>query len=339
MYTLIRRFLFLLPAEFSHHLGLKGLKFLYWLGLTRLLAPRVMGKTIDAFGLQFKNPVGLAAGLDKNGDYIDALGSLGFGFIEVGTVTPEAQPGNAKPRLFRLSKDQALINRMGFNNKGVKHMVKRLKNRRFRGIVGVNIGKNFSTPITQAHNDYLFCLREIYPYADYIAVNLSSPNTPGLRSLQFGEGLNSLLSALKTEQNILSEQHKKYVPLLLKIAPDLDVKECQDIALSLLMHNIDGVIATNTTISRAGLHESVEANESGGLSGAPLAAKSTSIVRLLRQSLQSTMPIVGVGGITDHASAQEKYKAGASLLQLYTGFIYHGPSLIEEILAVGDEQG
>ncbi len=338
MYTLIRRFLFLLPAEFSHHLGLKGLKLLYWFGLTSLFAPPATNKTVEAFGLQFKNPLGLAAGLDKNGDYIDALGSLGFGFIEVGTVTPVAQAGNAKPRLFRLSKDQALINRMGFNNKGVKHMIKRLKKRRFKGIVGVNIGKNFCTPLTQANDDYLFCLRELYPFADYIVVNLSSPNTPGLRNLQFGEGLNSLLSALKAEQAILFEQHKKYVPILLKIAPDLNFKECQDISLALLMNNMDGVIATNTTISRAGLHESIMANESGGLSGAPLAAKSTSIVRLLKQNLQNTMPIIGVGGITDYASAQEKFRAGASLLQLYTGFIYRGPKLIEEVLAGGDGQ-
>lgn len=338
LYTLIRRFLFLLPAEFSHYFGLKGLKVLYWFGLTGLLAPRLKSQPVEAFGLQFENSVGLAAGLDKNADYIDALGSLGFGFIEVGTVTPVAQPGNAKPRLFRLSADQALINRMGFNNKGVNHMIKRLKHRRFRGIVGVNIGKNFSTPIEQAEADYLFCLRALYSYADYIVVNLSSPNTPGLRALQFGEGLNSLLSTLKAEQAALSKQHEKYVPLLLKIAPDLNHKECQDIALALLTHNMDGVIATNTTISRTGLHESAMVNETGGLSGAPLAVKSTSIVKILKQNLQDAMPIIGVGGITDQASAQEKYDAGASLLQLYTGFIYQGPKLIEAALKFGEKE-
>jgi dihydroorotate dehydrogenase len=339
LYTLIRRFLFLLPAEFYHHFGLKGLKVLYWLGLTNLLAIHPKSRNVDAFGLHFKNPVGLAAGLDKNGDYIDALGSLGFGFIEVGTVTPLAQPGNTKPRLFRLSKDQALINRMGFNNKGVEHMIGRLKKRRFKGIVGVNIGKNISTPLKKAHEDYLFCLRELYAYADYIVVNLSSPNTPGLRALQFGEGLNSLLSTLKSEQTVLSEQHDRYVPLLLKIAPDLNEKECQDIALSLLMHKIDGVIATNSTISRVELQDSSLANESGGLSGAPLASKSTDIVKILKQNLQNTIPIVGVGGVMNQASAQEKYDAGASLLQLYTGFIYHGPNLIGEVLKAGVKQG
>lgn len=335
MYTLIRRFLFLFPAEFSHHLGLAGLKLLYRLGLTRFFSPSVPSNTIDAFGLQFKNPIGIAAGLDKNGDYIDALGSLGFGFIEVGTVTPLAQPGNPKPRLFRLSKDRALINRMGFNNKGVRHMVKRLKSRRFSGIVGVNIGKNFSTPLEQAHEDYLFCLRELYAYADYIVVNLSSPNTPGLRALQFGEGLKSLLSVIKAEQALLAGRHQKYVPLLLKIAPDLNEKECKDIALALLMHGIDGVIATNTTISRTDLRESESSNETGGLSGAPLASRSTSIIKILNQHLQNTIPIIGVGGIMDTLSAQDKFKAGASLLQIYTGFIYHGPKLIEEALKAG----
>ena len=332
LYTLIRRILFLFPAEFSHNFGLRGLKLLYWLGLVSLFAPKEKNKSIEAFGLQFKNTVGLAAGLDKSGDYIDALGALGFGFIEVGTVTPLAQAGNPKPRLFRLSKDQALINRMGFNNKGVGHMKKRLQNRRFKGIVGVNIGKNFSTPIERAYEDYLFCLRELYAYADYIVVNLSSPNTPGLRALQFGEELNDLLSRLKAEQSVLSEKHGRYVPMLLKIAPDLSVKECEDIAQVLLENNMDGVIATNTTISRDGLYESTLTNEAGGLSGKPLANQSVSIVKILRKYLQGTIPIIGVGGITDQASAEAKIKAGASLLQIYTGFIYHGPNLISEAL-------
>ncbi|MBN4053287.1 quinone-dependent dihydroorotate dehydrogenase [Haliea sp. AH-315-K21] len=338
MYTLIRRVLFLFPAEFSHNLGLRGLQLLYWLGLASLVAYRGKNKPLEVFGLSFKNPVGLAAGLDKNGDYIDALGALGFGFIEVGTVTPLPQSGNPKPRLFRLTRQQALINRMGFNNKGVAHMIKRLKNRRFRGVVGVNIGKNYSTPLAQAHEDYLFCLRELYAFADYIVVNLSSPNTPGLRALQFGEGLNNLLSALKAEQNKLSEKHDKYVPLLLKIAPDLNARECEDIALALLYHKMDGVIATNTTISRTGVNDSVFANEAGGLSGVPLARDSTTIVSILQQNLQGTIPIIGVGGISDHASAQAKYKAGASLLQIYTGFIYQGPKLISEALTANGEQ-
>lgn len=332
MYTLIRRLLFLFPAEFSHNLGLKGLKLIYLLGLVSLLASRGKNKTVEAFGLQFSNPVGLAAGLDKNGDYIDALGSLGFGFIEVGTVTPRAQPGNPKPRLFRLNKQGALINRMGFNNKGVAHMVERLKRRRFKGIVGVNIGKNYSTPLEQAHEDYLFCLRELYPFADYIVINLSSPNTPGLRALQFGEGLNSLLSVLKAEQKMLSDKHDKYVPLLLKIAPDISVNECEDIAQALLYYKMDGVIATNTTVSRNGVEESVFSDETGGLSGSPIENISVDTVRNLKHQLRGVIPIIGVGGIHDYASAERKYKAGANLLQLYTGFIYRGPELITEAI-------
>lgn len=332
MYTLIRRVLFLFPAEFSHNLGLKGLKLVYRLGLVSLLASRGKNKTVEAFGLRFSNQVGLAAGLDKNGDYIDALGSLGFGFIEVGTVTPKAQSGNPKPRLFRLSKQGALINRMGFNNKGVAHMVKRLKHRRFKGVVGVNIGKNYSTPLEQAHEDYLFCLRELYPFADYIVVNLSSPNTPGLRALQFGEGLNSLLSVLKTEQKVLSDKYEKYVPLLLKVAPDINAKECEDIAQALLYYKMDGVIATNTTITRNGVEESKYCDEAGGLSGTPLENLSMDTVRNLHRQLRGVIPIIGVGGIHDYASAERKYKAGANLLQLYTGFIYRGPKLITEAI-------
>jgi len=332
LYTLIRWLLFLFPAEFSHNLGLKGLKLIYLLGLVSLLASRGKNKTVEAFGLQFSNPVGLAAGLDKNGDYIDALGSLGFGFIEVGTVTPRAQPGNPKPRLFRLNKQGALINRMGFNNKGVAHMVERLKRRRFKGIVGVNIGKNYSTPLEQAHEDYLFCLRELYPFADYIVINLSSPNTPGLRALQFGEGLNSLLSVLKAEQKMLSDKHDKYVPLLLKIAPDISVNECEDIAQALLYYKMDGVIATNTTVSRNGVEESVFSDETGGLSGSPMENISVDTVRNLKHQLRGVIPIIGVGGIHDYASAERKYKAGANLLQLYTGFIYRGPELITEAI-------
>jgi dihydroorotate dehydrogenase len=332
LYTLIRRVLFLFPAEFSHKLGLAGLKLIYRLGLVSLFASRNKNQVVEAFGLQFSNPVGLAAGLDKNGDYIDALGALGFGFIEVGTVTPKAQPGNPKPRLFRLSKHQALINRMGFNNKGVAHMVERLKRRRFSGVVGVNIGKNYTTPLEQAHEDYLFCLRELYAFADYIVVNLSSPNTPGLRALQFGEGLNTLLGVLKAEQKELAAKHGKHVPLLLKIAPDITDKECEDIAQALLNYKMDGVIAGNTTISRAGVEDSAFSNEAGGLSGVPLEARSMDIVNKLNQHLRGTIPIIGVGGIHDYASAERKYKAGAELLQLYTGFIYRGPKLITEAI-------
>ena len=336
LYTLIRRFLFLFPAEFSHTLGLSGLKLMYCLGLTSLLAPRIKSKAVELFGLHFSNPVGLAAGRDKNGDYIDALGALGFGFIEVGTVTPKAQAGNPKPRLFRLTRDQAIINRMGFNNKGVAHMVERLKRRRYKGVVGVNIGKNFSTPVENAADDYLFCLKELYPYADYIVVNLSSPNTPGLRKLQFGAELDQLLTLLKAEQVRLAARHKRYVPLLLKIAPDLSEKDCQDIALSLLYHNFDGVIACNTTISRRGLSDSNHAGEAGGLSGLPLAQQSTNVVKEMYKNLQDAIPVIGVGGILSKSAAVAKLNAGAKLLQIYTGFIYRGPELIGEITQATD---
>lgn len=337
MYSLIRRFLFLFPAEFSHMFGLKGLKFMHLFGLSSLLAPRIKAHPVEVLGMHFSNPIGLAAGLDKNADYIDALGALGFGFIEVGTVTPRAQPGNAKPRLFRLTNEQAIINRMGFNNKGVAYMVERLKRKRFKGILGVNIGKNFSTPVEKASDDYLFCLKEVYPYADYIVVNLSSPNTPGLRKLQFGEELDKLLGILKAEQGRLSEQHQRYVPLLLKIAPDLSETECQNIAMSLLYHNIDGVIASNTTISRNDVSTSVYAEETGGLSGLPLARLADNVIKVLHKNLQGAIPIIGVGGISTKASAQAKYKAGANLLQIYTGFIYKGPDLISELALVSND--
>ncbi|MAM70607.1 MAG: dihydroorotate dehydrogenase (quinone) [Gammaproteobacteria bacterium] len=333
MYKFIRRLLFLFPAEFSHHLGLKGLQVIYKLGLSSLLAAKSQDAPLQLLGLNFKNPVGLAAGLDKNADYLDALGSLGFGFIEVGTVTPKPQAGNPKPRLFRLAADHALINRMGFNNKGVEHLVSRLKKRRYQGIVGVNIGKNLSTPVSDAHKDYLLCLQRVYPYADYIVVNLSSPNTPGLRKLQFGEELDKLLSMLRQEQLDLQEKHQRHVPLLLKIAPDLKEQECQDIALALLTHNFDGVIATNTTIARDGLQDKAHVGQSGGLSGAPLLAQSSKIVHLLQRYLQGAIPIIAVGGIDSAETAKQKFRAGAKLVQVYTGFIYEGPALIENILA------
>jgi len=331
LYTLFRRLLFLFPAEFSHSLALKGLKLLHRLGLASLLASRETSPAREFFGLHFTNPVGLAAGLDKNADYIDALGTLGFGFIEVGTVTPKPQPGNPKPRLFRLQEEQGIINRMGFNNKGVAHLVKQLKKRRYKGIVGVNIGKNLSTPVENARDDYLYCLREVYPYADYVVVNLSSPNTPGLRKLQFGEELDSLLASMKAEQSLLSERYQRHVPLLLKIAPDINEKECKDIALAVLYHKFEGIIATNTTIDRQMLRNRKWAQESGGLSGAPLRERATSVVRVLQKYLQGAVPIIGVGGVDSQSSAREKFAAGASLVQVYTGFIYQGPRLIKDV--------
>ena len=328
-----RTLLFLLPAETSHDLGLKGLRCLHRLGLLGLLKPSIPVQPLAVLGLQFANPVGLAAGLDKNADYLDALGALGFGFVEVGTVTPKPQPGNPQPRLFRLRGERAIINRMGFNNKGVDHLVEQLKQHRYQGIVGVNIGKNLTTAVENAAQDYLLCLQKVYPYADYVVVNLSSPNTPGLRSLQFGEQLEQLLALLKTEQQALAELHQKQVPLLLKIAPDLTADEIISIAQSLRKYALDGVIATNTTLSREGVEGSPHAGEAGGLSGAPLTDAATSVLAQLTRALDGAMPVIGVGGIMCGADAAAKFNDGAMLVQLYTGFIFAGPVLIRDAVA------
>jgi len=286
------------------------------------------------WGLRFPNPVGLAAGLDKNADYIDVLGNLGFGFIEVGTVTPLPQDGNSQPRLFRLADDLAIINRMGFNNKGVDHVVEQLKKRKWHGIAGVNIGKNRATPVEKAVDDYLVCLRKVYPVADYVVVNLSSPNTPGLRNLQFGEQLDALLAALKAAQAQLQADHKKRVPLLVKIAPDLTEDEVSAMAAAFQKHRIEGVIATNTTLDRPGVEDSLHGNEAGGLSGLPLRRRSTRVLKWLVQALGPDFPVIGVGGIMWTADANEKFKAGAKLVQIYTGFIYEGPALIRTVANV-----
>jgi dihydroorotate dehydrogenase len=282
-------------------------------------------------GLNFPNPVGLAAGMDKNGEYIDSLAALGFGFIEVGTVTPRPQPGNPLPRLFRLPKAQALINRMGFNNKGVDELVKNVKKTHFSGILGINIGKNFDTPLEKAADDYLICLHKVYAVADYVTVNISSPNTPGLRQLQQEDELARLLKTLKQAQQQLTKEHNKYVPLVVKIAPDLSEVELTSIANKLLEYNIDGVIATNTTLSRIGVEKFPHANEKGGLSGAPLLAPTTKIVQYLNVTLQNKIPIIAAGGVMSAANAVEKFTAGASLVQIYTGLIYKGPTLVKEI--------
>jgi len=285
-------------------------------------------------GLTFPNPVGLAAGLDKDGAYIDGLAALGFGFIEIGTVTPRAQPGNPKPRMFRLPEAQALINRMGFNNGGVDAFVRNVQASRFyqeqRGILGLNIGKNADTPIERATDDYLYCLDKVYPYAAYVTVNISSPNTKNLRQLQQASEIDALLSALKMAQSQLADKHGRYVPLVLKIAPDLDDEQIDTIASALLRHHIDGVIATNTTITRDAVQGLTHANETGGLSGAPVRDLSTRVVRALHQVLQGEIPIIGVGGILSGSDASEKMAAGASLVQLYTGLIYRGPALVGE---------
>ena len=285
-------------------------------------------------GLTFPNPVGLAAGLDKDGAYIDGLAALGFGFIEIGTVTPRAQPGNPKPRMFRLPEAQALINRMGFNNGGVDAFVRNVQASRFyqeqRGILGLNIGKNADTPIERATDDYLYCLDKVYPYAAYVTVNISSPNTKNLRQLQQASEIDALLSALKMAQSQLADKHGRYVPLVLKIAPDLDDEQIDTIASALLRNHIDGVIATNTTITRDAVQGLTHANETGGLSGAPVRDLSTRVIRALHQVLQGEIPIIGVGGILSGADASEKMAAGASLIQLYTGLIYRGPELVIE---------
>ncbi len=332
LYTLLRPLFFRLEAENAHHLTLGALNTLNKLGVARLFAPRLPCAPRTVMGIAFPNPVGLAAGLDKNGAYIDALAALGFGFIEIGTVTPRPQPGNPKPRLFRLPRAQAIINRMGFNNAGVDALIENVKRARFKGVLGINIGKNFDTPIEHAVDDYLICLRKVYPYASYITANISSPNTKDLRQLQGASELDKLLAALKQEQARLAEAHGRYVPVVLKIAPDLDADQVAAIAALLLKYRIDGVIATNTTVSREGVQGLPHAEEAGGLSGAPVREKSTQVVRQLAQALQGRLPIIGAGGILSGADAAEKLDAGAALVQLYSGLIYRGPALVKEVL-------
>jgi dihydroorotate dehydrogenase len=329
-YSLLRPLLFRLDAETAHHLTLNLLQAAYRLKLLGLMAGR-HGKPRTVMGLTFPNGVGLAAGLDKNGDYLDALGALGFGFIEIGTVTPRPQPGNPRPRLFRLPEAEALINRMGFNNKGVDHLVENVRRARYRGILGINIGKNFDTPLERATEDYVYCLRKVYPHASYVTVNISSPNTQNLRRLQESNELESLLGALRAERAALAKNHGRQVPLVLKIAPDLTTEQIIAIADLLLRHGMDGVIATNTTVSREGVEHLPHGGETGGLSGAPLRKQSTAVIRQLSLALQGRLPIIGVGGIMDALDAQEKIRAGASLVQLYSGLIYRGPGIVAEI--------
>ncbi len=328
-YSLARTVLFQLQAETSHSLALSALGWAHKLGLTRLW-PAPPELPVQIMGLEFKNPVGLAAGLDKNGDYIDALGSLGFGFIEIGTVTPRPQPGNPKPRLFRLASHKAIINRMGFNNKGVDYLVEQVRKSDYTGILGINIGKNFDTPVERAVDDYLIALAKVYEYADYVVINVSSPNTQGLRSLQHGDSLDVLLKTLKDKQLILANTTQRYVPLVIKIAPDLTNAELGTIAESCKKHGMDGVIATNTTLSRAGVEQSPYAKEAGGLSGAPLFESSTAILSSLCHLLNQSMPVIGVGGVLSGQDAVAKFHAGATLIQIYSGFIYSGPGLVSQ---------
>ena len=331
-YPFVKKALFQLDPERAHELTFRQLSLISGSPFEFLIRQSVPGKPVTCMGLTFKNPLGLAAGLDKNGDCISALGALGFGFVEVGTVTPRAQDGNPKPRIFRVVDAEGLINRMGFNNLGVDNLVNNVKKSHFDGVIGINIGKNKDTPVENGKDDYLICMEKVYPYAGYIAINISSPNTPGLRTLQYGEALDDLLAAIKNKQLELQQRHQKYVPVAVKIAPDLSVEELIQIADSLVRHNMDGVIATNTTLDRklvAGLNH---CDEAGGLSGRPLQMQSTLIIQMLSQELKGRLPIIGVGGIDSLTAAREKMAAGASLIQLYSGFIYHGPRLIKDIL-------
>lgn len=330
MYSLLRRLLFCFSPETSHHIALGCLQWAARLKLTGLVARKPVAAPVEVMGIQFPNAVGLAAGLDKNADYIDGLAALGFGFIEVGTVTPKPQPGNPKPRLFRLPAVNGIINRMGFNNEGVDYLVEQVKASRFNGVLGINIGKNKDTAAENAVDDYLICMRKVYPFASYITVNLSSPNTPGLRDLQFGEPLENLLETLKQEQTVLNNQYQRYVPLAVKIAPDMADYDLRQVALALKKHGIDAVIATNTTIGREAVAGLPHGNEAGGLSGGPLTDRSTEVIRALEDTLQGALPVIGVGGILCGQDAAEKIAAGASLVQIYTGFIYNGPDLIHD---------
>ncbi|NMP15528.1 MULTISPECIES: quinone-dependent dihydroorotate dehydrogenase [unclassified Thalassotalea] len=332
LYSFARNLLFKMSPEQAHDFTINMMKMPAAFAMKGLYGAKVKNKPVNVMGIEFPNPVGLAAGLDKNGECINGFSALGFGFVEVGTVTPRPQPGNPKPRIFRLPQADAVINRMGFNNHGVDYLVEQVKRANFKGVLGINIGKNKDTPEENAKDDYIHCMRKVYAYATYITVNISSPNTPGLRDLQYGDALNTLLSALKAEQTSLAEQHGKYVPVAVKIAPDSTEEEINGIAECLLANNIDAVIATNTTLSREGVEGLEHGDEMGGLSGLPVQKKSTEVIGMLAKALDGKMPIIGVGGINSAASAKEKLAAGASLVQIYTGFIYEGPGLIKDIV-------
>jgi dihydroorotate dehydrogenase len=331
MYSLARPFLFAFDAERAHALGLRAIEMAYRTGTNPLLARTIAPMPTRAFGLEFPNPVGLAAGLDKNGEHIDALLALGFGFVEIGTITPRPQQGNPKPRMFRLPREQAVINRMGFNNLGVDALVRNVERaRRRQGLLGINIGKNKDTPNEDAASDYLHCLEKVYALADYVTVNISSPNTAGLRELQEEQALRQLVSRLREAQEALAARHGKRVPMLVKVAPDLSDSDIDAAARVLSDLQVDGVIATNTTIARPGLERAPLAAESGGLSGAPLLGQSTLVLRRLRARLPEHIPLIGVGGILSGADAVAKMAAGAALVQCYSGLVFRGPALIGE---------
>lgn len=331
LYPAIRSLLFCFDPEKTHDLTLKWLKKIESSSIQGVIAQQLSPDPVEVFGITFPNRIGLAAGLDKNGAYIDALASLGFGHIEVGTVTPRPQPGNPKPRLFRIPKAKAIINRFGFNNDGVEQLIENVKKSNFNGVLGINIGKNFDTPVEDAVNDYLICMSKVYQYASYITINISSPNTANLRQLQFGEALEALLAAVMLKQVELAKTHGKKVPVLVKIAPDLNEDEIKQLAQTFIKHSIDGVIATNTTFSREGVKDLPHAEEQGGLSGAPVFDASTQVLKILLKEANGAFPVIGVGGIDSDIAAKNKLDAGASLIQLYSGFIYEGPGLLQRI--------
>jgi len=332
LYRAVRPLLFALDPETAHRLSLKSLDCLRRLGAGSFLAAAAPRMPARVMGLEFPNPVGLAAGLDKDGEHIDGLGALGFGFLEVGAVTPRPQPGNPRPRLFRLPEAEALINRLGFNSLGVDALVENIRSSSYRGVLGVNIGRNSDTPNERAADDYIGCLRKVYPHADFVTANISSPNTKKLRALQHADELDVLLAGLTAERDRLAQQHGKRVPLAVKIAPDLDEAGVEAVADRVAARGIDAVIATNTTLSREGVEHLPGGREQGGLSGAPLKARATAVVAKLRRALPERVPIIGVGGIASAADAREKLDAGASLVQLYTALIYRGPGLVGEIV-------
>jgi dihydroorotate dehydrogenase len=332
-YSALRKFLFSLSAENAHDFSLRGIDLAYKLGLLGSLSPRASreGVPVEAMGLSFSHPVGLAAGLDKNGDFIDGLSALGFSFLELGTLTPRAQPGNPPPRMFRLQDHDAILNRMGFNNKGIDYALERIASCKETPIIGLNIGKNLDTPIEKAVEDYLYCLKLGYSSADYITINISSPNTPGLRELQYGDQLASLLEKLKNQQLALAA-NGKYVPLAVKLAPDLSPAELGICCENILCHDIDGIIATNTTLDKSAVQGAKFSTEVGGLSGAPLTRSACSMLKEIKDIVGSQVSLIGVGGIMSGNDARERIAAGADLLQIYSGFVYRGPALIGDIL-------
>ena len=331
MYSIFRFLLFLFNPETAHHIAMKSLRAADFFGLLSIIPPPSNGRSRIVFGINFKNPVGLAAGLDKNAEYIDCLAKLGFGFIEVGTLTPRPQPGNPKPRSFRLTKEQGIINRFGFNNIGIDKAILNIQSSKYKGVLGINIGKNFDTPIEEAINDYIICFRKAYDYANYIVINISSPNTKNLRRLQEEDFFERLISAIKLEQSNLVRKYNKYVPFLVKISPDGEVNELDNIVRLLLKYNIDGVIATNTTLARDGVPQSHFRNEAGGLSGEPLRVRALKTQQYLYKGLKGRVPIIGVGGIMKASDGEERINEGAELIQIYSGLIFKGYRLIHEL--------